>query len=251
MTDTTQAAATPNRITFADMLVTATELGKQAGQGKDVQIKFDLKVLEAAFHGSLDLDANKHGTDMDDATKLSEAYARAQNTAVIFDAKAGNQRKLISNIRKDIKLGMWPKGGPGEPLSTVNTLISLRQKLRADPANAKKLEDAHNMLMRFATVQLKRDHTIDGDELRSFCFKAQHEPRDAQAVIESVRKTLNNLKAGKVSNCPDLDNSTEVQDMIRLCTKRLVAIAKSKGVQPADAKSAAKAAPAAVQTVSP
>lgn len=245
---TGNAGTTPtaNTISFADMLVVAADLGKQAGQGKDVQIKFDLKVLEAAFHGSLDLDPNKHGADTDDATKLSEAYARAQNSAVIFDAKAGNQRKLISNVRKGIKLGMWPKGGPGEPLQTVNTLISMRQKLRQDPANAKKLDDAHNTLMRYATTQLKRDHVLDESELRTFCFKAIPEARDGAEVIEAVRKTLNNLKVGKINNCPDLDNSQEVQDMIRLCTKRLVAIAKAKGVQPADPKSAAKVAPTGI-----
>jgi len=228
----TEPASKSNGLSFADLLQVATDLGTQAGQGRDVQIKFDLKVLEGAFLGALDLDNNKHGTDVDDATKLSSAYVMAQGTATIFDAKAANQRKLISNVRKMVKLGMWPKGGTGEPLGTVNTLISLRQGLRKDPANAKKLDDAHNTLMRYATAQLKRDQLITNDELKTFCFKRDPEARTAEEVLESIRKTANNLKVGKVNNCPDLDNSQEVQDIIRLCTKRLVVIGKAKAPNP-------------------
>src|ERR1017187_5917381 len=119
-----------NAITFDDMMDTAKELGEQAGKGKDTQIKSLLKVLEAGYHNTFDLKANKHGQDVDDATKYAEAYVKAQGSAAVFDAKAMNQRKLISPLRPAIKLGQWPKGGNGEPLATVNNLISMRQKLR-------------------------------------------------------------------------------------------------------------------------
>lgn len=217
-----------NQLTFTDLLKVATDLGTQAGQGRDVQIKFDLKIIEAAYLGALDLDEHKHGGDKDDATKLSEAYVLAQGSATVFDAKAANQRKLISNVRKGIKLGMWPKGGTGEPLATVNALITLRQNMRKDPNNAKKLDDAHNTLMRYATAQLKRDQLIDEAELKTFCFKNEPDQRTAEEVLEAIRKTANNLRAGKVNNCPDLDNSGEVQAIINACTKRLTAIAKAR-----------------------
>lgn len=224
-------APNANSMTFEKLMTEATELGKQAGQGKDVQIKFDLKLLEAAFQGNIDLDENKHGSGVSDAVKLSETYVKSQGTATIFDAKAPNQRKLISNVNKCIKLGMWPKGGPGEPLQTVNNLIALRQKLRQDPANAKKLDDAHNTLMRFATRQLKQDQLIGGEELKLFCFKSEADARSAEDVLVSVRKTLSNLIVGKVSNCPDLDDSPEVKNMVQLVTKRLTVIAKAKAPQ--------------------
>lgn len=218
-----------NAPSFADLLQAASDLGSQAGLGKDVQIKFDLKLAEAAYLGSLSLDVNKHGPEMDDATKLSEAYVRAQGSAIVFDAKAPNQRKTISNARKMIKLGSCPKWGVGEPMGTINSLITLRQKLRQNPANSKKLDDAHNTLMRYATAQLKRDTLMAEDELSTYCFKREAEPRTAEEVIEAIRKTANNLKVGKISNCPDLDASPEVQAIINACTKRLTTIAKAKG----------------------
>jgi len=221
----------PNAPTFDSLMQAVSELGTQAGHGVDVQIKFDLKVAEGGYLGSLSTDRNKHGQDIDDATQLAEAYWKARNGVVVFDAKAPNQRKTVATVRKMIKLGTCPKWGVGEPMATVNKLITLRQSLRKDPANAKKLDDAHNALMRFATTQLKRDTIMDDAELRTFCFKRDPDPRNprnAAEVLEAIRKTANNLKTGKVSNCPDLDDSAEVQAIINACTKRLVAIAKAK-----------------------
>ena len=226
MNDTTVALS--NAPSFDDLLQDMTDLGALAGQGKDVQIKFDLKVASAAYLGTLSLDENKHGKEIDDACRLTEAYWKAQNGAVIFDAKAGNQRKTISTTRKMIKLGTCPKWGVGQPMTALNDLVSMRQTLRKDPAQAKKLDDAHNMVMRWATLQLKRDTIMDDAELKEYCFKSDPEARTGEEVLEAIRKMANKLKVGKVSNCPDLDCSPEVQTIINSCTKRLVAIAKAK-----------------------
>lgn len=217
-----------NAPTLQSLMEDVAALGKTFGEAKDGQIKFDLKVCEAAYLGSLNLDRNRHGDDVDDATKLSEAYATAANKALIFDVKAANQRKLISTTRKMIKLGTTPKWGQGEPMQTVGKLMSIRQALRKDPAHAKKLDDAHNTLMRFATQQLKRDTLMDDSELRTFCFKKDPEARTGEEVLEAIRKLANNLASGKVSNCPDLDASAEVKQIAQLCTKRLAAIAKAR-----------------------
>ena len=80
-----------NAITFADLLVTAAELGAEAGKVKDTQVKFLLKAVEGGYHNAVDLSSNKHGTDVDDATKLAEAYVKSQNATAVFDAKAPNQ----------------------------------------------------------------------------------------------------------------------------------------------------------------
>lgn len=230
--------AVANLPSWDSLVQIARDLGAQAGQGKDVQIKFALKVIEGAYLGALSIDPHKHGTDRRDGLVLAEEYVRAQNTAVIFDAKAPNQRKLVSNLDKCIKLGMSPKWGVGEPLQTVNELMTLRQN---EKKAGKKVDDAFNSLMRFATAQLKRDTLLHGNDLKAFVYKRETDPRAAEDVLESVRKTLNALKSGKVSNCPDIDTSNEVQEAIRLMTKRLTAIAKAKGgnAQPATAGAAA------------
>jgi hypothetical protein len=242
MTETTPrwAGQKSNTIPFAELLSVATELGKQAGQGRDVQIKFDLKVLEAALHGALDIAPNKHGPDVDDATKLAEAYVLAQGSATIFDAKAPNQRKLRSNITKMIRLGMWPKAGGDTVWQSANNLMATRQSFRKDPIGSRRLEDAHNCLMRYATRQLKRDSVIGDDEFETFCFKAERRPRTAEQVIKAVRKTLYNLKIGKAANCREFDNSQELQDTIDLCTRRLAMIGKAEAPQRAAKSSAAR-----------
>lgn len=80
-----------------------------------------------------------------------------------------------------IKLGMWPKGGPGEPLSTLNSLMTLRDKLRKDNSFVKRIEDPTNCMLRFARAQLKRDSVIDVTELQEFCLKRDPEIRTAES----------------------------------------------------------------------
>src|SRR6266536_3198858 len=104
-----------NKLDLAQLMARATELGEQAGKGKDTQIKFLLSCVEGAYHNAIDLVTNKHGNDVDDAIKLSEAYVKAQGGSTVFDAKAANQRKLASTLRTGIKLGQYTKGGVGEP----------------------------------------------------------------------------------------------------------------------------------------
>lgn len=220
---------TPNTITFADLLATATQLGEEAGRGKDTQIKFLLKSVEGGYHNALDLNANKHGTDVDDATKLAEAYVKAQQHTTVFDAKAPNQRKLISTVRTSIKLGGWPKGGNGEPLATVNNLMTIRQNLKKIPGEAKKLDDAANTLLKYARTQLKRDTLIDDAELKEFCYKPSKDYATAEDIIEGMEKQLGKLLDGTASHSTAQDNSKEVRDARQFLRNRLAAIAKARG----------------------
>src|ERR1700728_4228750 len=136
-----------NKPTMQDIENAVDELGDQAGKGKDTQVKFILQMVQGGYHGTLDLNASKHGTDVDDAQYFAERYVKRAGAATVFDAKAPNQRKLTSCLRTGIKLGGWPKGGNGEPLATVNNLLSMREKLRKHPATAKRLNDAANTLL--------------------------------------------------------------------------------------------------------
>lgn len=218
-----------NKHTLAGLLAKATELGEQAGKGKDTQIKFLLSCAEGAYHGAVDLVANKHGPEIDDATKLSEAYVKAQGAATVFDHKAGNQRKLISTTRTAFKIGAWPKGGNGEPLQTIDNLIAHRQKLRKDPTvDKKKLDDAANTFLRYARAQLKRDTLIEGGELYSFCFKPTHEPKTSEERVEALRNSVKQLIEGKNGV---QDNTPKVRQAMQALTDRLVEIAKAKGQQ--------------------
>jgi hypothetical protein len=236
-------AAQQNTITFQDLIDTATQLGAEAGKGRDTQVKFLLKAVEGGYHNVLDLAGNKHGTDVDDAAKLSEIYAKAHSGAVVFDAKAPNQRKLISTVRTSIKLGGWPKGGNGEPMATVNNLMTIRQNLKKNPAEAKKLDDAANTLLKYARAQLKRDTLIDDAELKEFCYKPGKNLPSAEDIIGAMTKQLDKLIDGSAAQSTAQDNSAEVRDARQFLRKRLSAIATARGK--------AKGPSAAATTVSP
>lgn len=214
-----------NKLDFQGLMTRATELGEQAGKGKDTQIKFLLSACEGGYLNAVDLVPNKHGTEVDDATKLAEAYVKAQGTATVFDAKAMNQRKLISTLRTSIKLGQWPKGGNGEPMATVNNLMSHRQAMRKNPATAKRLDDAANTFLRYARAQLKKDQLIDGEELKEFVNKRIPDQSTTTEVLESIRNQLKKLAGGDKQGRQD--NSAEVREAIQKLTDRLVAVAKA------------------------
>jgi hypothetical protein len=217
---------TKNDHRYDDLLNDTDELGKQAGLGKDVQIKFLLKITDAAYCGVIDLTANKFGQDVDDAAKLTERYVKAQGSATVFDHKAGNQRKAMSITRTCIKLGSWSKGGNGEPIATVNSLMTIRATLRKDPANAKKLDDAANTLIKYARAQLKSDTLIEPEELRGMCFKKEHETRTVEDVLEATRKSLKSLYEGK--HAAGVRNTPMVKQAIDKITADLKAIADER-----------------------
>ncbi len=205
-------------------------LGELGGRTADVQIKFDLTMIEAAFLGTLSAtDKNKHGVDIDDATYYAKRYWTKRNGAVIFDAKADNQRKTISNMRKNIKLGTCPKWGANQPMTAVNDLMNIWKTLKKQ---GKKMKDAHNCLMEYATEQLKMATIMDDRQMEKYCLANDAKEITIEDFYVAMRKKAVKLKNGKLSNCNDLDNSPELENIIASCGKRLTAIAKAKGGTP-------------------
>lgn len=225
------ANAKANGVSFADMLATAGELGEQAGHGKDTQIKFLMKMVEAGYHAAVDLEKDKHGIGVDDCTKLAEAYVKAQTGATIFDAKAANQRKLISCLRTCVKLAQWPKGGTGEPLGTVNQLMTIRQRLKNSSLTRSKVDDAANTLLRYARRQIKLDTLIDKEELEQLCYKGERDNPELMDVLVAQRNALTKLRDGKAVHGTVQDNSPQIiacidalQDRIRVLGEEIKAL---------------------------
>lgn len=218
-----------NSMTFEKLADIAKLLGTEAGKGRDTQIKFLMSVVEGGYFNALDLDKDKHGKDIDDATRLTKIYVEAQTGATIFDAKAPNQRKTISCVRTGIRIGMWPKGGQGEPLGTMNNLITRWKRHRANPQNVGKLDDAANVLLKWGRRLLKGDRLLDDVALLDeMCFKEVPGLRTAEQIIEEQRKALTKLYHGKASAHTALDNSPEIQQAIEALTKRLKDIAAQR-----------------------
>ncbi len=216
---------------FDALLATAEEFGTEAGKGKDSQIKLDLKVLESAFLGLIDLDPNKHGQGIRDGMLIGAAYYKAQTGSNHFDHKQPNQRKLTSNIDKCIGVGMNGKWGQGQPIGIVNDMLSMRTKLKEQGLP---VEDAHNTLMRFLTNLKKRDDLPTDAEIEEIVLKKEPVRLDAEDIFERIKKLATGLRAGTIPNCPDQDTSAEIDRIIKNSEKRLKEIAKARAqVEPA------------------
>ena len=217
-----------NGMTAADLEAVADKLGAEAGKGKDTRIKFMLGLVSGAYHGAANLEDNKHGANVDDAQYYTERYFKAQQGNVVFDAKAPNQRKEATCFRTCIKGGMWPKGGVGEPIATVNNLMTFWQKARAKPENAKRMQDAANTLLQYLRTQIKRDSLIPDDELNSFCFKKEIVSPTAETIIENMRKTAQQLINGKAAGGTAHDASALIKKVEKALKDRLMEIADER-----------------------
>ena len=222
-----------------ELLEFTRQLATIHGQSEDTQIKHLLGVTQAAFEGVIDNTVDKHGAGVDDATKITETYWAARNKQVIFNPKAGNQRKTISCIRQCIRLGGWSKGGPGEPLGMVNMAMSEYRTMRKDLNLAKKLMDAANYLIKVAREMKRRDQILDRDELRDMAFKKESDLPTVEDVLDAARHTLKKLHEGKhrAGAC----STANVENAIKALNKELKGIADAKR-QVGNAQAAADAA---------
>ena len=228
MTDTTLAHnASSNQITMDDLLVIARESGEAEARGQDSLPQFLLKVTEASFVGAIDITANKYGPGIDDATKLTAERVKARTHSNVFDRKALNQRVACNRTRTMTKLGMFTKGGPGEPLSTLNKLLTLRDKASKTAITQKRVIDAANAMINYARAQVRADHVLGDAELEQFFLKPDHDKPSEEQFLDATRKRLQAAKVGKgLNGAIDTDTADKA---ISAITKRLKAIAVAKG----------------------
>lgn len=239
-----QIAGVGHNDPFAALKSIATDLGTQAGKGKDTRVKFFIAIVDAGYGGVIDLNANKHGPERDDSSVLMEAYTKAQGSATVFDTKAPNIRKEVACARTCVKLGQWPKGGTGEPVATMNNLLTIRNNLKKDPAQAKKLDDAANTLLKYARAQIRRDTLLDADELTELCYKRENNMKTALQYLQQQRDNLEKLYLGKAVNSTACDNDPMIEAAIKMLDKRIkVILTQQKANTPAPAAAVTPALP--------
>ena len=224
---------------FNKLIALTTQLGEAQGKGEDTQAQHLLAVTDAAFRGVVDNTVDKHGPGVDDATKITEAYWKARNKNVIFNPKAGNQRKTTSCVRQMIGLGGWTKGGPGEPIGMINRAMTQYKNLRKDPATSKRLMDAANYLIVIARRMKKSDQVLELDELQALAFKPDTSIPTVEDVLDGIRSTLKKLHDGKhrAGSCA----TTNIETAIRALNKELKGIADAKRSVQTEAEHAAAA----------
>jgi hypothetical protein len=227
MSTTGNLAHSPKNDTrFDDLISLSEKLGERAGMGVDVQIQHLLAVTQSAFEAVIDNTKDKHGSGIDDATLIAEAYWKARNKNVIFDPKAGNQRKTISCIRQCVTMGGWSKGGPGEPIGMVNRAMTMYKNLRKVPGNTKRLVDAAGYLISLARKLKRSDYILDDETLNDLAFKKDPEIATIEDILDKTRGTLKKLYDGK--HVAGACATPNVEAAIKSINKELKAIAESK-----------------------
>jgi hypothetical protein len=215
-----------NDTRFDDLLSESEKLGGIAGQGEDVQVKHLLLVTQAAFECVIDNTKNKHGTGRDDATVIAEKYWGARHKNVIFNPKAGNQRKTISCFRQVITMGGWSKGGPGEPMGMLNRAMTMYKSLRKVPGNTKRMIDPANYVIALARKLRRSDYVLDDATMNDMAFKKDPDIATVADVLDKTRATLKKLYEGKhpAGSC----SSIHVDNAIKAIDKELKEIVISK-----------------------
>jgi hypothetical protein len=189
-----------NDTRYEDLLHKARELGVMAGKGKDTLVQFGILMVNAAYDGAIDLSKDKHGSGVDDAAHAYGEYSRAMATGTIFDHRSPSGKVQAAKLRSCIRLGSWTRGGPGEPIQTMNKLLAIRDKLRKDPVQCKGLDDAYNTLLRYARYQVKQNGAIDDEQLlRVFCLKPEAQKATLEEYLKGVSKKLEDLRAGRAA----------------------------------------------------
>ena len=242
MENAAQATAQPqgNVPNFDYFVNQAKELGELAGKGGNTGITFLLEIIEGGYCGTLTSDTEKHGDGQGDHDKLAAIYSQSRGLANKFNAKAGNQRKLRSDLKTGIDFGGNPKWGHGQPLGVVNDGMAEWNALKK--ANTDGLLDAYNFVLRLIRVQKKQDLLLDKEALKNLCFKPGAKPVTIERVYEQLRKACMRLAAGSFPNCKEVDDSAENKAIQQACTRRLTAIAKERGAGNQPAKAQKKAA---------
>lgn len=220
---TTLAHNLQNDQRFDDLLKRARDFGTASGTAKDVQIKFGLALVDAAYEGVIDMTPDKHGKGEDDALKLCAEYAIHSRGATQFFVGSDSAKVQIAKARTCIKLGGWTKGGRGEPINTVNQLMAIRRKLRADPNVAGSLDDAYSTLLRYARAQLKLDALMATAELTDFCMKPTPKPKTVEKKLKAIKKEIDKLISGVGGvqfTCPEFEAASKlVGESVRTCIR--------------------------------
>src|SRR5215467_2606982 len=110
---TPMARSRSNRLTLDQLKTDVKKLGAEEGTGRDAQIKFHLRLVEASFQGAIDDTPDKHGDKVNDADLLVREYytARAGEEGLVWDPTAPHLRKARSVALRCIELGRYEATG--------------------------------------------------------------------------------------------------------------------------------------------
>src|ERR1700728_1452974 len=116
-----------NKPTMQDIENAVDELGDQAGKGKDTQVKFILQMVQGGYHGTLELNASKHGTDVDDAQYFGEREVKRAGAATV-------ERITESEVKKLAKL-IYGSASHGTAQCNTANVVNARDNLRKELAS--------------------------------------------------------------------------------------------------------------------
>lgn len=212
---------------LGDLLEKAKELGALAARGKDTIVQFGLLVANAAYDGVLDVTKDKHGDGVDDAVHAYSEYERSRAGANVFDHKSPSGKVQASKLRSLIKLGGWTRGGPGEPIATMNKLMGMRHNMLKTPSQAKLLDDPYNTLLKFARFQVKQNSVIDDDHmLRQLCLRTPSKTKTLEEYLSDTAKRLEDLRTGRAASSTLQHSSDQITHAILMIRAEVTELRK-------------------------
>jgi hypothetical protein len=176
---------------FDDLRKVFKSEGANAALGKDALPKLGLQLVRAARDGVVDLVKNKHGTGVDDASKLYEEYTKTAGKA-LHDHTPDSIKSQVSKMRCFIKAGAHPQAT--DPEGTMDRAVELLAEMAAiDP---KAVKSAYAAYCDVARAIFTSTTDLTDDEIKGAISK--NGPADKTLVKELRRaeKILNGIVTG-------------------------------------------------------
>lgn len=205
-----------------DFFSKCEEYGKRIAAGEDALPQLYIDVIQGAYDGYLDLQKDKHGQNLDDAMY---AYTRAMTSksgAAVFKGKADSLNSQASRVRSILKVGLWTRGGTGQPIERRNKLVNVWSKLATEPHAKGRRVSLAEALIKFARVQVKRDAILTDEELQNLCLRpAKADLTLADWIERTCVKPLRDLRNGKANRGQLSDQSEAIRDSLEALVDRV------------------------------
>lgn len=208
--DETPAAATAsgapltNDQRLKDLKKQVTKLGEEASLGKDSLPKLAHAVVRAAADGLIDT-TTKDEKGNDHATQLYIHYANGESKKAIHEHSEGGKKANISKLRQLISMGCMKSI---DPVEVMQDAFAARDGMSRE--DGVKIKSAYPFYVDVAREQLKSDKPLTTKQMEDIAVKDAPAPKELEAVLKSVLKTLEGLVSGeRKDGLRDKDELTE------------------------------------------
>ena len=185
------SAVGQNDMRFEDLKKEVQQLGREEAMGDDALPKLALKVVRAAADGVIDLDKNKHGPGVDDATLLYTGYVEAKGKKSIHEHTPAGIKSNVSKLRQGITAGMRTTC---DAVANTDRAVVIRKQL--DDAG-EKVKPAYAAYVDVWRALNEQDGDLTDEQIKDAVRKKPTAEKDIEKVLKPIQNTLEKLIAGE------------------------------------------------------